>query len=42
MKKIAYMSPKMEVVEMKYQAALLNMSNGSGSTAPGTDDPEGI
>ncbi len=42
MKKNAYKSPEMEVVELNLKATLLTLSDGSGSTTPGTDDPEGI
>ena len=35
MKKFEYKSPKMEVIEMKAQNALLNYSQGG---APGVDD----
>ena len=38
-----YMTPEMEVVELKYQTALLSASDGSGSTivppTQGSDEP---
>ncbi len=42
MKKIAYVSPEIEVVELNLKATLLTISDGAGSSTPGTDDPEGI
>lgn len=37
MKKIEYMTPEMEIVELKSQVALLA---GSGEEAPGTGDSD--
>lgn len=37
MKKIEYKAPEMEIIELKYNQALLNASD---QTAPGTGDPE--
>ena len=37
MKKIEYMTPEMEVIEIKSKIALLA---GSGESSGGTDDPE--
>lgn len=43
MKKTEYISPKLEVVELKYETSLLNaVSDGSGSTTPSTDDTEDL
>ena len=39
MKKIEYMAPEMEVVELKAHVALLA---GSKEEAPGTEDSEGF
>ena len=39
MKKIEYKTPNMDVVEMKYQTALLSMSNG-GADVTNPDTPE--
>ena len=36
MKKIEYQAPKTEIVELRYQTAMLAGSDGNGSTAPGT------
>ncbi len=33
MKKIEYKAPEMEVVKLNYQASLLSMSDGEGSSA---------
>ena len=41
MKKIEYMAPEMEVVELKSQVALL-AGSGSGEETPGTGDDEGF
>ena len=41
MKKIEYMTPEMEIVELKSQVALLaGSNNGAGEEAPGTGDSE--
>lgn len=39
MKKIEYQAPKMEIIKMKYQQALLDASNPD-PVAPGTGDQE--
>lgn len=40
MKKIEYQAPKMEIIKMKYQQALLDGSTPKNPVAPGTDDQE--
>jgi len=37
MKKIEYVAPEMDILELKYSQALLNASD---QEAPGTGDPE--
>lgn len=39
MKKIAYMTPEMEIVNLNYKTTLLAGSDGGGSTPEGQDDP---
>lgn len=39
MKKIEYKAPEMEIIELKYNQALLNASD---EETPGTGDAEGI
>lgn len=40
MKKIEYMAPEMEVVEIKMESALLTISDGSEPGYGGEGDPE--